>query len=112
MGRKRFDDGALDRLLRESLAGAELPDEAAVIRLKRGMSEKQAERRGVALWWLPALCGTAVSACVLYALSFVADWKCFTAALLVLGVSTVFSWLLTILSVLKIDTFKEASRLI
>ena len=110
MDRKRFDDGQLDGLLAESLGCAERPAPELALAAKRRM--RQASRKSPSLWWLPALCGTAVSACVIYALSFVADWKCFTVAMAAAFVFTASAWLLSIIGICKFDSFKEASRLI
>lgn len=112
MDRKSFDDKQVDRLLSEALAGTAQPDARIVMALKRQLKDRQAKRQGVSLWWLPALSGTAVSVCAVYALCFAAvDWKCMMAAMVGAGAFVLSSWLLTIVGLLKFDSFKEAFKL-
>jgi hypothetical protein len=112
MDQKRFDDRVVDRLLAESLACDTQPDGAVVAELKRSLAQRKKSKRSLSLWWLPALSGTAVSACFVYALSFVADWKCLSAVMVLASLFTLSAWSLTLIGICKFESFKEACKLI
>ncbi len=111
MGRRKFDDKELDKLLMESLGCQERPAAGLVLAIKRQL--RQGQRKTPSLWWLPALGGTALSAALMALLySTATSWRCVAAGTLLLGVCTLSAWLITLFGYFKIKPFKEESRLI
>ena len=112
MPKNNWTDEELDRLLADSLACDAHPDAAAVRSLKCELRRRGTPERGFSLWWLPALAGTAMTALLLYALTFVLDWACLAA---MAGIGSCFvlsAWVLTLIGLKKFHLFQEARQLI
>ena len=111
MGRRKFDDRELDKLLMESLGCEERPASSLMLATKRQLRQEQ--RKSPSLWWLQALGGTALSAALLTLLySTAMSWRWVAAGTLLLGICTLSAWLITLFGYFKIKPFKEESRLI